>query len=93
FPFYSEATDLCCSPANRSSLPETLQLLEPLLADRFPIVPVEYLPHMPHKCPRRNRYQQPSGMVKKSPSSKAAASLTRGAYSQYVSTANWRERR
>ncbi|MEC4681016.1 MAG: hypothetical protein VST67_10010 [Nitrospirota bacterium] len=28
-----------------------------------------------------------------SPSSKAAAILTRGAYSQYVSTAKWRERR
>ena len=32
-------------------------------------------------------------MVQKSPSSKAAALLTRGAYSQYVSTAKWRERR
>ncbi len=33
------------------------------------------------------------GNGQKSPSSKAAASLTRGAYSQYVSTAKWRERR
>jgi hypothetical protein len=39
---------------------------------------------------------QPSsvgGTVQKSSSSKAAAILTRGAYSQYVSTAKWRERR
>jgi len=55
---------------------------------------------MAEKRPRRNRYQQPRGMVKKhvlaeagSPSSKAAAFLTRGAYSQYVSTAQGRERR
>ena len=33
------------------------------------------------------------GNVEKSPSSKAAAVLTRGAYSQYVSTAKGRERR
>ncbi len=33
------------------------------------------------------------GNVQKSPSSKAAALLTRGAYSQYVSTAKGRERR
>jgi len=33
------------------------------------------------------------GNVQKSPPSKAAAILTRGAYSQYVSTAKWRERR
>ncbi len=33
------------------------------------------------------------GNVQKSPSSKAAANLTRGAYSEYVSTAKWRERR
>jgi hypothetical protein len=33
------------------------------------------------------------GNVQKSPSSKAAAFLTRGAYSQYVSTAKRRERR
>ncbi len=33
------------------------------------------------------------GSVQKSPSSKAAAFLTRGAYSQYVSTAKRRERR
>ena len=33
------------------------------------------------------------GNVQKSPSSKAAALLTRGAYSQYVSTTKWRERR
>jgi hypothetical protein len=29
----------------------------------------------------------------KSPSSKAAAILTRGAYAEYVSTGKWRERR
>jgi len=33
------------------------------------------------------------GNVQKSPSSKAAAILTRGAYIEYVSTAKWRERR
>jgi hypothetical protein len=33
------------------------------------------------------------GNGQKSPSSKAAAILTRGAYLQYVSTAKWRERR
>jgi len=33
------------------------------------------------------------GNVQKSPSSKAAAILARGAYFQYVSTAQWRERR
>ncbi len=33
------------------------------------------------------------GNVQKSPSSKAATNLTRGAYSEYVSTAKWRERR
>ncbi len=33
------------------------------------------------------------GNGQKSPSSKAAALLARGAYSQYVSTAQWRERR
>jgi hypothetical protein len=33
------------------------------------------------------------GNDQKSPSSKAAAGLTRGAYFQYVSTAKWRERR
>ncbi len=33
------------------------------------------------------------GNVQKSPSSKAAALLTRGAFSQYVSTAKGRERR
>ena len=33
------------------------------------------------------------GNVQKSSFSKAAALLTRGAYSQYVSTAKWRERR
>ncbi|MEC4679739.1 MAG: hypothetical protein VST67_03460 [Nitrospirota bacterium] len=33
------------------------------------------------------------GNVQKSPPSKAAAILTRGAYSQYVSTAQGRERR
>ena len=33
------------------------------------------------------------GKVQKSPSSKAAAILTRGAYVEYVSTAKWRERR
>ncbi|MDR4484822.1 MAG: hypothetical protein R3B95_16715 [Nitrospirales bacterium] len=34
-----------------------------------------------------------SGSVQKSPSSKAAAVFTRGAYAQYVSTEKWRERR
>ncbi|MEE9232179.1 MAG: hypothetical protein V3U07_01865 [Nitrospirales bacterium] len=33
------------------------------------------------------------GNVQKSSSSKAIAILTRGAYSEYVSTAKWRERR
>jgi hypothetical protein len=33
------------------------------------------------------------GNGQKSPSSKAAAFLTRGAYLRYVSTAKWRERR
>jgi len=33
------------------------------------------------------------GNVQKSPSSKAAAFLMRGAYTEYVSTAKWRERR
>ncbi len=33
------------------------------------------------------------GNVQKSPSSKAAAIWTRGAYIEYVSTAKWRERR
>jgi len=33
------------------------------------------------------------GNVQKSPSSKATATLTRGAYSECVSTAKWRERR
>jgi hypothetical protein len=33
------------------------------------------------------------GNVQKSPSSKAAAILTRGAYMEYESTAKWRERR
>ena len=33
------------------------------------------------------------GSVQKSQSSKAAANLGRGAYTQYVSTQNWRERR
>ena len=34
-----------------------------------------------------------SGSVEKSPSSKAAAVFTRGAYVEYVSTEKWRERR
>jgi hypothetical protein len=34
-----------------------------------------------------------SGSVQKSPSSKAAAVFTRGAYAEYVSTEKWRERR
>jgi hypothetical protein len=33
------------------------------------------------------------GSVQKSPSSKAAAIFTRGAYAEYVSTEKWRERR
>ena len=34
-----------------------------------------------------------SGSVQKSPSSKATAVFTRGAYAEYVSTEKWRERR
>ncbi len=62
--------------------------------------PVEYLYPMAPTCPRRNRHEQLTGMFKKhvlaeagNPSSKAAALLARGAYSQYVSTAKGRERR
>jgi len=61
--------------------------------------PVEYLYPMAHACPRRNRHEPLTGMFKKhvlaaagSPSSKAAALLARGAYLQYVSTAQGRER-
>ncbi len=61
---------------------------------------VEYFTPMANKCPRGDRHHQLEGMFKKpvpaeagSPPSKAAAILTRGAYSQYVSTAKWRERR
>jgi len=43
--------------------------------------------------PKRRQPSSVGGNVQKSPSSKAAAILTRGAYSQYVSTAQWRERR
>ena len=52
----------------------------------------EYLFPMTHTCSRYNRYEQSTGMVKKS-SSQAAALLAHGAYSQYVSTAKGRERR
>ncbi len=58
------------------------------------IGPVEYLDPMAHTGPRRNRHEPLTGMFKKhvlaeagSPSSKAVALLARGAYSQYVSTA------
>jgi len=61
---------------------------------------VEYLYPMAQTCPRRNRHEQLTGMFKKhvlaeagSPSSRAAALLARGAYSQSVSTAKGRERR
>jgi len=60
---------------------------------------VEYFSSLVHTCPREYRDQQLAGMFKKpvlaearSSSSKAAALLTRGAYSEYVSTAKWRER-
>jgi len=55
---------------------------------------------MANTCPREDRHHQLEEMFKKhvlaeagSPSSKAAAILTRGAYMEYVSTAQWRERR
>jgi hypothetical protein len=43
--------------------------------------------------PKRRQPSLAGGNVQKSPSSKAAAILTRGAYMKYVSTAKWRERR
>ncbi len=43
--------------------------------------------------PRKTLEISVFGAVQKSPSSKAAARFRRGAYSQYVSTENWRERR
>jgi len=65
-----------------------------------PTEPVEYFSPIAEKGPKKNRYQQAMGMVKKhvlaeagSSSSKAAALLTRGAYFRYVSTAKRRERR
>ncbi len=76
-------------PGNRTS-PCSSLLLEP----------VEYFSPMERKCPRYNRCQPPRGMVKMhvlakpgSWSSKAAALLTRGAYTESVSTAKGRERR
>jgi len=58
------------------------------------IGPVEYFSPMALQCPRYHRGQQPRGIGQKSPSSKAAALLARGAYSsEYVSTAQGRERR
>jgi hypothetical protein len=42
---------------------------------------------------KRRQPSSAGGNVQKSPSSKAAALLTRGAYMEYVSTAKWRERR
>jgi hypothetical protein len=60
----------------------------------------EYFTPMANTCPRGDSHHQLEGMFKKhvlaeagSPSSKAAAILTRGAYMEYVSTAKWRERR
>ncbi|MEC4681864.1 MAG: hypothetical protein VST67_14370 [Nitrospirota bacterium] len=43
--------------------------------------------------PKRRQSSSAGGNVQKSPSSKAAAILTREAYMEYVSTAQWRERR
>ncbi len=61
---------------------------------------VEFFSHIAHTFMRSSRYQKLEGMFKKhvlaeagSPSTKAAAMVTRGAYSQYVSKAQWRERR
>jgi len=61
---------------------------------------VEYFTPMANTCPRGDSHHQLKGMFKKhvlaeagSPSSKAAAISTRGAYMKYVSTAKWRERR
>jgi len=55
---------------------------------------------MANTCPRGDSHHQLEGMFKKhvlaeagSPSSKAAAILTRGTYMEYVSTAKWREHR
>jgi len=42
---------------------------------------------------KKRQPSTPGGNVQKSPSSKAAAILTRGAYMEYVSTAIGRERR
>jgi len=47
----------------------------------------------PIKAPNEPRIVSGRGNVQKSSSSKAAAILARGAYSQYVSTAKGRERR